>query len=68
MSVQGSVRMLIKEIAKQVIDMLPDESSLDDIMHALYIKAKFERGEKQIRKGEGVTNEDARKRLDKWLK
>jgi len=60
--------MLIKEVAKQVIDMLPDESSLDDIIRSLYIKAKFERGEKQIRKGKGVTNEDARKRLDKWLK
>lgn len=57
--------MLTKEIAKQVIDMLPDESSLDDSMHAPYSKAKFERGEKQIRKGEGVTNKDAGKRLEK---
>lgn len=58
--------MTTKEIAKQVIESLPDNSTLDDIIHALYLKAKFERGEAEIRRGEGVSDELARKRLGKW--
>lgn len=58
--------MTTKEIAKQVIESLPDNSTLDDIIHALYLKAKFERGEAEIRRGEGVSDEQARKRFGKW--
>lgn len=60
--------MQIKEMAKQVIDKLPDESSMDDIMHALYITAKFEHGEEQIRKGSGIPHEKAKQKLQKWLR
>jgi len=49
--------MLVKDTVKQVIDKLPDESSLDDIIHALYLKAKFENGENQIRQGKGIPHE-----------
>ena len=60
--------MQIKEIAKQVIDNLPSESSMDDIIHALYIKTKFEHGEDEIRQGKGISHEEARLRLNKWQK
>jgi len=60
--------MQVKEIAKQVIDNLPDESSMDDIIHALYIKTKFEHGESEIRQGKGVPHENAKSKLKKWLK
>lgn len=58
--------MTIKEVAKQVIEALPDNSTLDDIIHALYVKAKFERGETEIRQGAGVSDEQAKQRLRKW--
>ncbi len=38
--------MAIKGIAKQVIDTLPDEATMDDIIYALYVKTKFEHGER----------------------
>ena len=60
--------MTVKEMAKQIIDGLPSDASMDDIMYALYIKAKFERGEQEIRAGKGVPHEVAKKRLQKWLK
>ena len=46
--------MTVKDIAKQVIDSLPDEASMDDILHALYIQIKFQHGDKDIRQGKGV--------------
>ncbi len=60
--------MADKDIAKQVIETLPDEATMDDIIHALYLKAKFERGEREIREGKGISQEDARQRLQKWVK
>lgn len=57
-----------KETAKQVIDSLPDDASMDDIIHALYVNIKFIHGEKQIREGKGVSQTVAKKRLEKWLK
>ncbi|OHB66216.1 MAG: hypothetical protein A2Y76_15460 [Planctomycetes bacterium RBG_13_60_9] len=56
--------MLTKETAKQVIDSLPNDVTMDDIIHALYINVKFSRGEKEIREGKGITHEEARKRLE----
>ncbi|MFH1942964.1 MAG: hypothetical protein ABIL68_12755 [bacterium] len=59
--------MVEKEIAKNVIDALPDEASMDDIIHALYVKIKFDHGEREIREGKGISNDRAKKRLKKWV-
>jgi hypothetical protein len=58
--------MAEKDLAKQVIDSLPEQATLDDIIHALYVRAKFERGEREVREGRGVSQEAARQRLRKW--
>ena len=60
--------MAVKDIAKQIIDALPDEATMDDIIHALYIKIKFEHGESEIKEGKGIPNEEAKQRLQKWVK
>lgn len=60
--------MAIKDIAKQVIDTLPDEATMDDIIHALYIKTKFEHGEREIQEGKGISQEEAKQKLQKWAK
>jgi hypothetical protein len=57
-----------KEAAKHVIETLPDDASMDEIIHALYVRAKFEHGEREIREGSGVSHEEARQRLQKWLR
>ncbi len=61
--------MSVKEKAKKVIDTLPDEADMDDIMHALYVQAKFEYGEREIEEGKGILQEEVKKRLfEKWVK
>ena len=60
--------MTVKEKAKKTIDRLPNEAAFDDIIHALYIKAKFEHGENEIREGKGISHKEAKKRLQKWVK
>jgi hypothetical protein len=60
--------MVAKEAARHVIEALSDDASMDDSIHALYVRAKFEHGDRQIREGAGVPHEEARQRLQKWLK
>ena len=60
--------MLTKETAKQLIDSLPNDVTMDDIIHALYINVKFSRGEKEIREGRGVPHKEAKRKLEKWLR
>ena len=60
--------MGVKDIAKRVIEALPDEATMDEIIHALYVNAKFEHGEQEIRDGKGVSHEAAKQRLGKWVK
>ena len=60
--------MDVKSVAKHVIDTLPNNISMDDIIHALYVAAKFEKGEDEIRAGKGISDAEARKQLKKWQK
>ena len=60
--------MTVKQIAKDVINSLPSKATMDDVIHALYVHAKFQHGEQEIRQGKGVSHEDAKKRLRKWVK
>lgn len=52
--------MTVKDSAKQVIDALPDTVTMDEIIHALYVNIKFADGESEIRKGKGVSHEEAK--------
>ena len=60
--------MDVKDTARHVIDTLPNRVSMDDVIHALYVASKFDRGDREIRAGKGVSDKDARKRLAKWQK
>lgn len=55
--------MTVKDIVRQVIDTLPDEATIDDVIHALYINAKFNHGERELREGKGIPYEEAKNKL-----
>lgn len=58
--------MNAKATAKQVLDGLPKNVSMDDVIHALYVASKFDRGEREIRAGKGISDEAAKSRMKKW--
>ncbi|MHB1155619.1 MAG: hypothetical protein ACYC26_02145 [Phycisphaerales bacterium] len=60
--------MTVKETARQIIDRLPDDASIEDVINALYVRAKFEAGEQQIKQNRGIPHEQARQRIAKWVK
>ena len=57
-----------KDIARQVIAALPDDASMDDIIQALYVREKFERGLRQVRDGEGIPHDDVKRQMQKWAR
>ncbi|MBI3463583.1 MAG: hypothetical protein HY000_11070 [Planctomycetes bacterium] len=56
-----------KDRIQQVVDELPEEVDIDELMEKLYLLHKIEIGERQIAAGHGVAHEDAKKRLEQWL-
>lgn len=51
-----------------MIERLPDDSSVEDIMAELYFRQKVDEGLRQLDAGEGVEHEDAKRKLEKWLR
>ena len=59
--------MTIKESVLQTIRELPDDASLEEILDAVLLRMKVERGRQQIRDGQGLTHGEVKERLAKWL-
>ena len=60
--------MLTKEKIKTTIDALPDNFTIEDIIEELIVLDKIEQGLKDVKEGKVYTTEEAKKRLDKWLR
>ena len=57
-----------KEQAIQVIQALDDNCTLEDIHYHLYVLEKIERGLDDVKAGRVVSQEEAQRRLEEWLK
>jgi predicted transcriptional regulator len=60
------MKSLKKNIAK-MIRSLPDDSSVEDIQYHLYVLDKIQKGQQAIRDGKGISHEEAKARLSKWI-
>ncbi|MEJ2248524.1 MAG: hypothetical protein P8Y70_00860 [Candidatus Lokiarchaeota archaeon] len=52
----------------EMIKALPDDVSMEDIIEAIYVRQKIEKGLKDSEEGRLFTHEEAKERLEKWLK
>jgi predicted transcriptional regulator len=57
-----------KEDVKELLDQLPDDSTIEDIQYQLYVLEKVRHGRDDIRDGRHFTHAEARERLGQWLK
>ena len=57
----------IKQQVIKMIENLPDEISLDDIMAELYFRLQVDAGLKELDEGKGISQEEIEKRMSKWL-
>lgn len=56
-----------KEEVTQLLSQLPDDATLEDIQYHLYVLEKIRRGREDIAAGRGLSTEQARERLGRWL-
>jgi len=57
-----------KQDVKNLLEHLPDDSTIEDIQYHLYVLEKIRRGRDDIQNGRTLTHEQAKERLKKWLK
>jgi hypothetical protein len=56
-----------KDETRELLEILPDDVSLDGIAIELHLRASILRGLEDISRGEGVEHEEVKRRLKKWL-
>jgi len=57
----------LKHNVEQMIRNLPEDSTVEDIQYHLYVLDKIQKGQEAIRDGKGVSHEEAKARLSKWI-
>ena len=57
-----------KQAALRIIEALPENSSLDDIMYSLYFRKRVDRGLRELDAGKTVSHQDVKRRLRNWLR
>lgn len=57
----------IKNDIKKLIDNLPENASYDDIIEAIYVRQKIQKGLKDSEEGHYYTHAEAKALLKKWL-
>jgi len=55
-----------KEQVQKILEVLPDNASLEDIQYHIYVRQKVEQALADIEAGRVTTHEDAMQRLDQW--
>ena len=53
---------------ENILQMIKDDSTLEDIMYHLYAREKIIRGLKDADEGRKVSNEKAKEVIEKWFK
>lgn len=60
--------MSLKAEILEIIRKLPDDITLPEIMSTLQLRLKVDQGLRELEEGKGVPYEQAKARLQKWLK
>ena len=56
-----------KQEVMELLNDLPDDSTLEQIQYSLYVRQKIERGLRDVEEGRTHTQEEVEKRMDKWV-
>jgi len=56
-----------KQEVKEMLERLPEDSSFEDIQYHLYVLEKIKRGAARMDTEGGVSQEEAEKRMSKWI-
>lgn len=61
------VETTLKHEVLKMIESLPENASLTDIMEKLYFRARVDAAFKDLDKNGGIDHEEVEKRMSRWL-
>ena len=56
-----------KQVARQILDSLPDDCSLEEIQYRLHVRQMVEEGRQDVRQGNIVSQQEIEQDLERWL-
>ena len=60
--------MQVKQSVQALLDLLPDDCSLDDVQYHLYVLHSIERGQADAKAGRTISHQEVSRELrKKWL-
>ncbi|MFH0926168.1 MAG: hypothetical protein V1872_11185 [bacterium] len=59
---------VVKEEVITMIQNMPKDTSIEDIMAELYFRYQVDEGLKELEEGKGISHEEVEKRMERWLK
>jgi predicted transcriptional regulator len=57
----------VKQQVIQLIQALPDDVTVDDVMAELYFKLQVDAGLRELDEGKGIPHQEVERRMSKWL-
>ena len=60
--------MTTKEEILEMMEQLPEDATIEDAIEKLVVLYKIQQGLEQLDKGQGISQEEAKKRIRQWLK
>jgi predicted transcriptional regulator len=57
----------VKEAVRALVEKLPDDCTLEDVKYHLYVLENIRKGMEDVARGELVSQEEAKRRMAKWL-
>lgn len=54
---------IVRDEAKKVLDVLPDEATWDDVMYEMYVRKKLDEGIQAADSGRLISHEEVKKRF-----
>ena len=58
--------LAIKQEVLKVINQLPEDADMDEIMYRLYVLDKIKKGQEAVAQAETLTSEQLKQEIDGW--
>lgn len=58
----------VMQEVKELVNHLPDDTSIEDVQYHLYVLGKIQKGREDISNGRHYSTEEAKAHLSRWLK
>jgi hypothetical protein len=56
-----------KEEVRRLLEMLPDDASLEDVQYSIYVRERVERARKEASDGKVIEQDEVENRMRRWL-